>query len=211
MTVTKFVLGPLDNNAYVVTGNEKTCIIIDAPLTIEPLMEFISSNKLTPAAILLTHGHFDHTGGLKDLKKLYNIPVYIHREDSEYLCNPELNGSLYFGFPDKSVPADNFLEEGKIISFADIKINVLHTPGHTPGGCCFLIDDTLFSGDTLFCMGVGRTDLIGGSEEQLLNSIVLKLFPLPLNIKVLSGHGAETTILKEKKGNPFIDYLKSCG
>ena len=203
MTVHSFTLGPLENNCFVVE-NDKRCIIIDVPMGIEPLIAFIKNRKLDPEAVLLTHGHFDHIGGLAELKQNRKIPIYIYRDDAPFLVDDDLNGSVFFGFPGCSTPADKTFEDGQVLEIAGMKIKVLHTPGHTAGGVCFLIEKDLFAGDTLFNSGVGRTDLPGGSMKAIKDSIRSKLFKLPPDTRVYPGHGPETTIDFEMKSNPFV-------
>jgi glyoxylase-like metal-dependent hydrolase (beta-lactamase superfamily II) len=204
MKIHSFLLGPIENNAFVVEGENSECVIIDAPIGVEELILFIQEKKLNPKAVLLTHGHFDHVNGLPELKKHWNCPVYIHQDDAAFLNDPQLNGSLYFGFPSISEKADFLLTDKQILPLAGLEFSVIHTPGHTQGGCCFYAEGTLFSGDTLFYLGIGRTDLPGGSNQKLIQVICEKLLILPPATVVLPGHGGTTTIEKEKKSNFFL-------
>ncbi len=201
-----FVLGDLENNSYVVWNNGPFCIIIDAPMDIERLDPFLEEKGLRPQACLLTHGHFDHIAGLRHLRRQYGLRVAIHQDDADALIRPELNGSMLFGDPLPPDPgADLLLADGGDAVFSDIAFRVIHTPGHTPGGCCFLADDLLFSGDTLFRMGVGRTDFPGASHKKIMQSIQEKLFSLPDGTRVFPGHGPSSTIGDEKRRNPFVN------
>lgn len=205
MHVESFVLGPLENNAYILWENGPSCVIIDAPEGIEEIDSFLTKHNLRPEACLLTHGHFDHITGLAHLRKQWNLRVLIHAEDADALIRPELNGSAFFGEP---LPPDRGaagrFTDGEVLDVAGCKIRVIHTPGHTAGGCCFLADSILFSGDTLFRRSVGRTDFPGASHKKIVQSIQEKLFSLPDATQVLSGHGARSTIGEEKQQNPFV-------
>ncbi len=203
MNVKSFVLGPLDNNAYVVHNSDNSCVVIDAPSDIETLLDYVNEKKLKVEAILLTHSHFDHIGGLDLLTQKTSAPVYIHKSEEHYLTDPELNGSTFFSVPFKTKPADNVFEHGTILNIAGMEIKIIHTPGHTPGGSCFLIGDNLFSGDTLFRFSIGRTDLPGSSTKDIIDSINKKLFTLPKETSVWPGHGRGTNMGQEKRLNPF--------
>lgn len=154
--------------------------------------------------ILLTHGHFDHIGALDRIRKEYGCPVFIHSAEANALTNPMINLSALTGSSIVSGEADRLLEDGDRIQLGELTLEVLHTPGHTRGGVCFKYDGLLFSGDTLFNSGIGRTDLPGGNMAQLEQSIRNKLFTLPDDILVLPGHGEPTGIGLEKTLNPFV-------
>jgi glyoxylase-like metal-dependent hydrolase (beta-lactamase superfamily II) len=156
---------------------------------------------------VLTHGHIDHIEGVASLRAEFpDIKVYIHKLDAEMLTEPYTNLSAMTGASFSVEPADFLLEEQSVIEQADIKLSVLHTPGHTPGGICLYCEDEgiVFTDDTLFADSIGRTDFPNGSMEQLLQSIREKLFTLPDETKVYSGHGPMTSIAHEKKYNPFL-------
>ncbi len=203
MEVYPFVVGPLETNAYVLTQNGKA-VVIDPGADDPFLCEFLEKHSLQVEQILLTHGHYDHIGGVKKLKKTTSAKLGIHALDHDMLLDPQKNLSLFFGQPLQLCPPDYPLEDEMEIPFSSTVIRVLFTPGHTPGSVCFLWNDWLFSGDTLFCESIGRTDFPGGSLETLLNSIQKKFFTLPDDIRVYPGHGPETTIGHERKHNPFL-------
>ena len=209
MKIDTFVLGLYENNCYVLRKDHKhsDCLIIDTGLDVEPLIEFLEKNELNPEAVLLTHGHADHIVGITELRSKWpNIKVCIHNKDAQMLLNPQANMSALAGLSFRTNPADIFLEDDATVSFAGISADVLHTPGHTPGGICLYIPaaGVLFSGDTLFANSVGRTDFPYGDSEKLITSIKEKLFTLPEATRVYPGHGPATTIRHEKTTNPYL-------
>jgi len=215
MIIEQLIVGPFETNCYVlrqsaIGGSIKDCVIIDAGIEPAPLVDYLQRNQLNPVAVLLTHGHIDHTAGLDDLRANWpNIKIYIHSLDEPMLAGK--NNLWEIGQqPFSKKKADALLEDGQAVELAGIRFKVLHTPGHTPGGICLYSSDeqTAFVGDTLFAGSVGRTDFPGGNTRQLLNSIKEKLLNLPGGTKVFPGHGPATTIAKEKKLNPFLQDLK---
>jgi hydroxyacylglutathione hydrolase len=209
MKIDTLILGLYENNCYVLRKDEKhkDCLIIDTGLEAEPLIEFLQQHSLDPEAILLTHGHADHIAAIGELRNHWpNIKVCIHREDAQMLLNPKTNMSALAGMSFRTSPADIFLEDDATVSYAGISLDVLHTPGHTPGGVCFYISGAgvVFSGDTLFAGSVGRTDFPYGDSEKLITGIKEKLLILPEATRVYPGHGSATTIRNEKKHNPHL-------
>jgi glyoxylase-like metal-dependent hydrolase (beta-lactamase superfamily II) len=200
----KLVVGELATNCYII-GSETTKegLIIDPADEAGVILKAIGELKLKIKYIVLTHGHPDHFGALADLKKATGAQVLVHREDAEIL---ELPPIVFFGatFP-QPPPADQQLEDGNTIELGDLKLKVIHTPGHTPGGICLLADSTLFSGDTLFNNGIGRHDLPGGNYEKLMDSLHRRVLTLPEKTVVYPGHGPETTIGEEKRSNPYLE------
>jgi len=197
-----FTLGELYTNSYVVYDKEtRNAFIIDAPWPFGAVTQFIKNEKLNVVFLLLTHGHFDHIGGLRDQP----FSFAIHKDDEQLLKNSVMNGSIYFN---SSIKVDRgvnfFLKEGTPLEFGSSVLNVLHTPGHTPGSVCIKIGKWLFSGDTIFLSAVGRTDIALGSHETLMNSIKDKILVLPKDTIIYPGHGSPTTIEKEIKDNPFL-------
>jgi hydroxyacylglutathione hydrolase len=209
MKVDRLVLGEFENNCYIAASSDKAsdCLIIDTGLDIQPLLKFLECGKLTPIAVILTHGHIDHIAGVETLRKKFpSILIYIHKLDAEMLTNKTSNLSLMAGNPFTARKADYFLDEGDIIEKAGVRLCVIHTPGHTPGGICLYAekDNIIFVGDTLFAGSVGRTDFPGSSTRQLIEGITKKLLTLPEDTIVYPGHGPETTIGREKADNPFL-------
>lgn len=209
MYIDRLILGDFQTNCYVLrTGDSAMqCLIVDTGLEAGELVDFLTEHKLTPVAVILTHGHIDHIAGLVELRKRFSqIKVYIHRLDADMLTNPRSNLSAMAGCFFRIPSADVLLEDGDTIEQAGLKLQVLLTPGHTPGGICLYskADGVVFVGDTLFAGSVGRTDFPGGSMTQLIHSIKQKLLPLPDQAIVYPGHGPITTIGTERSSNPFF-------
>lgn len=207
MTVKEFQVGVVGTNCFLAVNSETNeTLVIDPGDQAQILSGEIEKKKLHPKAVLLTHGHFDHCMAAAQLAEQYGIEVYVHEDDkqtmeqSAYNCCGMIGKNLVFH-------ADQYFHgETDHLSMAGFEIEVYHTPGHTPGGVCFYIksEGILFSGDTLFCESVGRTDFPKGSMSQLVRSIQKKLLQLPDDTKVLPGHGEWTTIGNERKYNPFL-------
>ena len=209
MKVDRLVLGEFETNCYIVRSSDSVtdCLVIDTGLDAQPLLKFLERGKLTPAAVIITHGHIDHIAGVEALRKKFpSILVYIHKLDAEMLGDANGNLSIMTGSSLTAGKADCLVDEGDIIEKAGVKLRVIHTPGHTPGGICFYSekDGIIFVGDTLFAGSIGRTDFPNGDMKQLIEGIKHKLFVLPENTVVYPGHGPETTIGREKADNPFL-------
>jgi len=205
MILQKLCVGELSTNCYIL-GDEKTNqgVVIDPGGDFDLIDENIEKLNLKIKYIILTHGHIDHIKALVPLKKKTKAKVLIHKEDLPILSNPIYNLSQFTGEDSSFSEPDLLLKDGDTIEFGKTKLLVLHTPGHTPGSISLYTDNLLFTGDTLFCEGVGRTDLPGSSQEKLLNSVKQKLFTKPDDTEVFPGHGPSTTIGWEKKNNPWI-------
>ena len=192
------------NNYLLFDEESKDIILIDAGGDFEITKSAIDELGGNLKYLLNTHAHMDHIAGDFDIQKNYDVPVYIQKDDKEQL--PHFKEYLnYVGMPDYELPENvNFIEGNETFKIGNKTIRTIHTPGHTQGGVCYLIDDMLFSGDSLFYESIGRTDLLGGNHNQLLNSIKTKLLVLPEEIKVYPGHGPSTTIEHEKQFNAYV-------
>ncbi|MCR4671912.1 MAG: MBL fold metallo-hydrolase [Lachnospiraceae bacterium] len=204
--VKSFLLGMVGTNCYILTNPDtKESVIVDPADNALRISSYIDGCGYKAAAILLTHGHFDHIMAVDDLRKKYGIPVYAHEDESGTLEDPRINLTGMYG-RGLSVKADSYVKDGQVLDIAGFSIKVLHTPGHTCGSCCYYIESEklLFSGDTLFRTSVGRTDFPTGSFSAIVRSIREKIFVLPDDVRVLPGHDMETTVGFEKKYNPFV-------
>jgi hydroxyacylglutathione hydrolase len=210
MKIRTYVLLPeFETNTYLIWDTDtKEAILIDVAAPDQGLINDINKFELKLKYLFLTHGHGDHIAGNEMIKNEFNPQIGIHGSDAEMLSDPQKNLSNYWNYNVISPAADIILKDGDSFRLGKSEIKVIHTPGHTRGGVCYLIDDNLFSGDTLFAESVGRTDLPGGDYKTLLKSIA-KLFQLPDLIKVYPGHGPQTTLEDEKIGNPFVGILNN--
>ena len=203
-----FQVGPIMTNCFFLINNDsKKLIVIDPGASAKALYEEIKKLDCVCEAILLTHGHFDHADGVDELKALTGAKVYAHEDEKKVLNDPSYNLSDDFVATGSKYDADVFVNDSEHLKLSGFDIAVIHTPGHTPGGICFYIEEEkiLFSGDSLFNQSIGRTDFLGGSASQLIRSIKEKLLCLPDDVNVYPGHGAATSIGYEKKYNPFFD------
>ena len=202
MILKKLVVGPFASNCYIV-GSEpgKEGMIIDPGASTKQILSDVEELGLNIRLIVLTHGHMDHIGAVKGVKEATGAEVAIHADDARFLRRLSLSTVYNLSFPS---PPDRLLKDGDSIDIGDLHFTVLHTPGHSPGGICLLGHGVLFSGDTLFNYGIGRTDFPGGSHQQLMNNINTKLMALPDDTIVYPGHGPDTTIGIERRGNPFL-------
>jgi glyoxylase-like metal-dependent hydrolase (beta-lactamase superfamily II) len=200
------VLGPLASNCYIV-GDEVTGegIIIDPADEAENILQNVKELGLEIKLIVLTHGHCDHIIGLKEVKEATGAEIAVHGNDAEYHGQQAMAMALAFGlYCPTPPPPDRLLKNGDSVDIGGLHFEVIHTPGHTPGGICLHGHGVLFSGDTLFNYGIGRFDLPGGDYAQLMNSLQGSLMALPDDTIVYPGHGPRTTIGTERQSNPFL-------
>ncbi len=199
------IVGALETNCYLVYCEEtRACAVIDPGADPEKIMSTIADLELKPAVVLNTHGHVDHIGGNSEIVRKYGVPLAMHAADTGMLqVSDYIELSLLLGARN-SPPPDRLLVEGDEVAFGRASLRVIHIPGHTPGSVGFVAGGVLFSGDTLFCGGVGQTDLPGGSWKDLELSIRERILTLPEETIVLPGHGPWTTVEQERNSNPFL-------
>ena len=197
-------VGDIAENCIIAKCPETSeAIIFDPGDESEKLIKYLKNINAKPRLIVNTHGHHDHIGAIPELKKVFRIPIWIHRDEEEYFLDPNKN---YSALTERSVKIkpDKLFTEEDIISIGTLEFKILHTPGHTLGSCCFLYNDVLIAGDTIFAGSIGRCDLYGGSEREIIRSIKNKILPLDDKITILPGHGRHTTLKEEKLFNPFL-------
>lgn len=208
MLVESFAVGPLQCNCSIIACPEtREAAVVDPGGDAEAIIEALKKHGLTCKYLLHTHAHFDHILGARAVKEATGAKICLHQGDRWLYENLAKQGSL-FGFKTSDpLPVDRYLNHQEEVEIGKIKTSVIHTPGHTPGSLCFSLegkDSVLFAGDTLFRRSIGRTDLWGGSFEQIIDSISQRLFKLDDSTLVIPGHGTETTIWEEKRENPFF-------
>lgn len=203
--IERIVVGKFAVNCFLIMCDEtKEGIVIDPGAQLSLIERTLKEKEVDLKYIVLTHGHGDHIGAVQGLKAAYDVPVIAAEEEDDMLSHPEYNESARICDEPISFQADHYIRDQEVMTFGHKKMTFITTPGHTKGGMCILIDDDLFTGDTLFHRSVGRTDLYGGSHQTLIASIAFKLLKLDDEVKVYPGHGPMSTIGYEREHNPFI-------
>ena len=203
MKVKQEVFAPLANNCYLIVDEESNkSALVDCSEWTDRMEELIGDTELE--YILLTHGHFDHIGGVSAVKKKYGAKVAISNEDAPMLSNSVLSMAAFQYAEQESVQPDIIVKEGDVIELGSVKIRVISTPGHTKGGVCYIAEDCLFTGDTLFRCSCGRTDFMGGSEKEMLESL-RRLKALDGDYKIYAGHEGNSTLDFERRNNPYMN------
>lgn len=203
--VEKICNGPFEENSYLIWSSaSKSAVLIDPGSEPNKISSIIDDLQVSLLAILNTHAHIDHVGAVSFISQKYNSPFYLHELELEIL-NSIPQYSQLFGLPEVKIPQVDYYFEEKSYEFKELKIEIIYTPGHTKGGVCFLIENHLFTGDTLFFKSIGRTDLPTGDFTSLISSIKNQLFGLPNETIVYPGHGENTSIGFERENNPFLN------
>lgn len=207
LTIKTFIEGPIGANNYLVIDEEsRDAVLIDCSSYRPSFVDAIKESNVNLKCILLTHGHFDHLLGVDEFKRIFGVDAYMSEDDMKQVqAAPEMT-LLFLGMPSESIESiSHFVKDGDEFQIGNTKIKAISTPGHTKGGICYLIDNNLFSGDTLFQGSVGRCDLLDGDFGAIVKSVNEKLFTLPASIDVYPGHGPKTTIEYEKKFNEIVN------
>lgn len=204
MNIKKIVVGVYAVNCYIVYNEENKGFIVDPGGSSEDIIKFLEDEKIIPEFIVLTHGHGDHIGAINDLKEIYNIPIYASEKEVELLADNVMNlSSSIPPYKPFEFKADKLLKDEEILNFYGTDLKIIETPGHTAGSICIIMENVIFSGDTLFKSSVGRSDLPTGNPMDISASMK-KLKNLDGDFRVLCGHGAETTLQVERDYNPFM-------
>jgi len=204
LIIKKLEVGPIMANCFILgCESTKEAIVIDPGDDADRILMELAKSELNVKYLINTHGHFDHVGANKRMKEVTGAKLAIHPDDEPMLKELSHSAAMFGLSADNSPPADILLKDGDEISFGEITLKVIHTPGHSRGGICLYTRGHLFSGDTLFAGSIGRTDLPGGDYDTLISSIQKKLLAFDDDTLVYTGHGPETTIGNEKRMNPF--------
>lgn len=202
MKIKTLAMGSIGTNCYVVSDDAGTTAIIDCDGDPRPLFSYIAENNLKPTHILLTHGHYDHIGAVNLVKEKYGCKVVAGKDEMQVLTNPSINCSAYCGVP-LAITPDILVSDGEVVTVGNLHFQSLFTPGHTEGSLCYILEDHIFSGDTLFQGSCGRTDLATGDWGSILRSLK-RLRDLPGDYSVYPGHGPATTLGIERSSNPYM-------
>ncbi|QXM05443.1 MBL fold metallo-hydrolase [Crassaminicella indica] len=212
MRLERLIVGMLETNGYILYDeNMLEALIIDPGDEAKTFVEYISRNRLKPIGIILTHYHYDHIGAVLDLRKKYSMPVYIHKKDEEGLKDPCINHSVSSFRKSISIIPDQTLKDGDTIKTSWVTLEIIHTPGHTPGGICIKVKNKniIFTGDTIFNIDLGRTDLEGGDYHAMKNSIRNKVSKWSDDMMIYPGHGDLASMADVKKKNmEYLDIIK---
>lgn len=198
--------GMLGENCYLIYNTDK-CVIADPGDEKDKIINAIDEMSLTPLAVILTHGHFDHVGASSALSDKYDIPVYISEKDYNYMTS-ERESVFYIKEPVNKEKV-KFIKENDVLKIGDMEFKIMETPGHSKGSVCYFSENLMISGDLIFRDSIGRTDLEGGSFEEMRETFTDKIFPIENNFTVLTGHGDTTTLEFEKKYNQYMQYYGS--
>lgn len=204
MLIRNITVGPLQANCFII-GDEtsRQAIVIDPGDEPDLIMDVINENRLEVSYIVCTHGHFDHVGAVSDIREKTGAKVIIHKDEIE-IYHAARDMAAFWGYEIEKLPdPDMLVEDADMIKVGNMSFTILHTPGHSPGGICLYGEGIVVTGDTLFAGSVGRTDFYGGDMNKLRDSFK-RLMSLPEETKVLPGHGPDSTIGEEKRGNPFV-------
>lgn len=205
MLIETLVVGMIQANCFIVADEAtKKAIIIDPGGDAPVIARRVKQQGLDVVAVLATHGHFDHVEGLSGVKAATGAPIMVHPLDLPLIRNMKNQGALFGLNVGDAPPPDRELADGDEIAFGNLTAKVIHTPGHSQGSVCFLVDGHLFAGDLLFAGSIGRTDLAGGDYDTLISSVEKKIFTLPQETVVHPGHGPDTSVGREKRTNPFF-------
>ena len=196
MKISTLSIGSSPTNCYLLS-TDKAAVVIDPGIKESRIDKFLEDNAEKERLIILTHAHFDHIGGAEELRQKYCVKILIGEKDNAALSDPIVNESVRFRVNINPFAADKTVVDGEKFSVGDINFTAFETPGHTVGSTCFYVDNILFTGDTLFCQGIGRSDFHGGNQNELFRSLKRIMSLFPENTSVLSGHGPATTIADE--------------
>lgn len=203
MNVLKIKTGIVETNTYFVINENNECLVIDPGDDVKKILDVLQENQIVCKYVLLTHAHFDHCNACAALQ-ICGAKIYVHKKELQLLRTDD-NLANKFGIIFNKFKPDCFVKDKQILTLLGFEIEVLHTPGHTPGGCCYIIENFLFTGDTLMNLSCGRTDLPGGNKRELEESLN-KLVNLDYNYMIFPGHYASTNLYFEKRNNPYVKY-----